>query len=1174
MGSKSREDLYKLFKTGNKPTEDDFADLIDSMINIAEDGIGVSEKGEPMELVQQGTKQRWLDFSSSKDSPVWRINAQSESGVNGLNVATADSTSRLYLKRENGFIGVNNDAPDAQLHIAAASGAALQVDCGAGRTALVIDGDGNLGIGTTSAADCRVTVDGKVKLQGETTIDGAVLAQKGLTVSGATLTAEQGLRIENGATIENGLLAAKAGLTVSGEALNVNAGAIVSGLALQARNGLNVTDGAVIETGTLEAQAGGVFSGAALEARDGFTASKGAVISGGRLEAQAGANVSGAALTAENGLTVTKGAVIETGNLTARQGLIVNQGAVVETGELAARQGLTVNQGAVIESGELAARQGLTVNQGAVIESGELAARQGLIVNQGAVIESGELAAQQGLVVNQGAVIETGALQAKNGLTVNGALVIEDGLVNAKGGLTVPNGSAFTAEGQVVLGNAASGTVVSNGLVLAKQGLKVENAGLEARAGAAISGAALLVEQGLTVSNGATFEAGMLTAKAGVTVSEGATLSATGPVTLGNATDGKVTVNGGLQATNGAVISGAELVAANGLSVDGALNVSGTANISTLSVADINVAGNLGLQDIDLGSVTADIATVGILTVEDALKANAPCLLMDSVLIDTGMIYVSYEGQEDVEPRLKVVKGTVGGVEGHFGITVAEDKVLTITYAENANFTNLTEDWETYRAAQPDLTAGFKLLQIGGDHYWEAQDRELDLTAVANYREYVDAETGLVVIYTDATDIAPQFVITANESTTVQGFTFEITDQCLTIKYPAATDNCTVSQLISDWDTFISEDLENSGNFELRKTAASTGDALVTDQDRTDLEVNSTGNVYHQAILRTNSVSIKGNLKFYNSALEISAFSDSVTLNENSRACLPTQKAVKTYVDNGLALKADLTTMTTELAKKADVATMTTELAKKADVATMTTELAKKADAATMTTELAKKADAATMTTELAKKADAATMTTELANKADAATMTTELAKKADAATMTTELAKKADAATMTTELAKKADVATITAELEKKADLTTVNAGLVLKADQTTVTSQLAQKADQSAMLTALAAKAGLVFANDLRVAAEATAIISEISLTANSRGILLVRMTTAAGTATAGLFAIHGTESMLKIAGGGMTAQKDNAGTCNLYLESGAVTVQNSLAEAVSIRVSYFGV
>src|SRR5690554_701736 len=103
MASKKRKELYDLFQTGSKPTQDDFADLIDSMVNITDDGIGVSEKGRPIELVQQGTKERYLDFSSAKDQPVWRVNAQSTNQISGLNVSTADDKSRLFIKKENGF---------------------------------------------------------------------------------------------------------------------------------------------------------------------------------------------------------------------------------------------------------------------------------------------------------------------------------------------------------------------------------------------------------------------------------------------------------------------------------------------------------------------------------------------------------------------------------------------------------------------------------------------------------------------------------------------------------------------------------------------------------------------------------------------------------------------------------------------------------------------------------------------------------------------------------------------------------------------------------------------------------------------------------------------------------------------------------------------------------------
>ena len=58
MPVKRRQELYDLFTTGNRPTQDDFTDLIDSMINIAEDGIGGPEKGKPIVFDAEGTREK------------------------------------------------------------------------------------------------------------------------------------------------------------------------------------------------------------------------------------------------------------------------------------------------------------------------------------------------------------------------------------------------------------------------------------------------------------------------------------------------------------------------------------------------------------------------------------------------------------------------------------------------------------------------------------------------------------------------------------------------------------------------------------------------------------------------------------------------------------------------------------------------------------------------------------------------------------------------------------------------------------------------------------------------------------------------------------------------------------------------------------------------------------
>lgn len=243
MPNKNRQELYNLFTTGNKPTQDDFADLIDSMVNIVDDGIGVSEKGNPLELVQQGTKERYLDLSSAHGSPVWRISAQSGKGTHGLNFATADEKSRFFIRKDNGCIGINNGDPKAKLHITPDSGTTLLVEDLSGHPLLQIDADGNVGIGTEPEKSFGVSLGGKVNFTDNASLNGS-------------LSVEKGVIIKDGAVIETGRLEAKSGLTVNG-------GAGINGK-LTAQQGLTVNQGITVETGQLAAKGGLTVNGGAV----------------------------------------------------------------------------------------------------------------------------------------------------------------------------------------------------------------------------------------------------------------------------------------------------------------------------------------------------------------------------------------------------------------------------------------------------------------------------------------------------------------------------------------------------------------------------------------------------------------------------------------------------------------------------------------------------------------------------------------------------------------------------------------------------------------------------------------------------------------------------------------------------------------------------------------------
>lgn len=993
MATKNRKELYELFRTGNKPTQDDFADIIDSMVNIVDDGIGVSERGRPIEIVHQGTKQRFLDLSSAKDQPVWRIGAQSKSGVNGLNVTTADDKSRLFVKREDGSTGINNEDPKAKLHITPDRGLALQVDDNQQQTAFVIDSNGNIGIGTTIEDNYKVAIDGKVNLKGETVFESPVHAENGVTVSGGKLSAEKGINVKNGATVETGLLEAKDGLAVSGKALTANAGATVRGLTLDAHNGLIVEKGARIESGSLEAKAG----------------------------------------------------------------LVVNAGAVVESGRLEAKAGLMVDNGAEIASGTLEVREELKVQ----------------------------------------------------GSSTFSAPITSNGLLTAKGGVVVPKGSSFNAEGRVVLGNTENGQVDVNGELRARQGLIVADSKLQAQAGAVVEGTELRVNDGLTVHNGAVFETGVLTAAEGITLPSGSPLKASGTVLLGNEESGVVTINGELEVNNEVTING-------GTRVNGDLSVPGRATIDTLNVTNFNFDGTFKLDSTEFNAIKAQNGEIDDLFVGE-LDVSGQCLMADNVVFNSGMICATFEGPPAMAPRIKLINGAVEE-SGHFSITVSENKLVTIVYDDESDIDNFLGDWEACKRADPANTVGINFIRFGTSS-WQLTDMEIKPAPTNTpFKEHVLEEQGLRLLYTGEA-AAPQFEIIPSEESESTLFDFILDEGKLTIIHPADTTVCRVTDLLEEWENRSG----NTAGFEILRIDDSTDDVLVTSIGPTVLQENAAGYVFAKAIIKTNTVTVNGYLKFDSSTVSISGISKDEELVENSDSLLTTQKAVKTYVDRGLALKADQSFVTNGLNKKADQNFVVDELEKKANLAYVDGKIAEKADRNYVEEKLGDKADQSFVEIELAKKADLEDVETKLAEKASHDFVTEELAKKAGQAALND-------------------------------------------------VTEALVKKADLSAMVTALAAKVNLVASEKITVAQGTSVTVDGISLHAEQRGLLLLTVT-GVDHARAGLFALDGTERVIKIAGDGLSDRQDGVETCNIYLHEETVMLQNALSDEITAQVIYFG-
>lgn len=144
MPQKNRTDLYDEFKNGDIPNETDFADTIDSALNLVDDGLtsykvstavgmlkrfGIGDtaptaplgiKGEP------GQDDEMVTFTSHDDSQKWNINLNpTSSNVSGFSIDDQTSgvgTSRFFIDQvSQGNVGIGTVEPLQKLHVSGAN---------------------------------------------------------------------------------------------------------------------------------------------------------------------------------------------------------------------------------------------------------------------------------------------------------------------------------------------------------------------------------------------------------------------------------------------------------------------------------------------------------------------------------------------------------------------------------------------------------------------------------------------------------------------------------------------------------------------------------------------------------------------------------------------------------------------------------------------------------------------------------------------------------------------------------------------------------------------------------------------------------------------------------------------------------------------------------------------
>lgn len=145
MPQKNRADLYEEFRNGDIPNENDFADTIDSALNLVEDGLvsykvntatGVKKRfgigGEtapecPLGIKGEvGADDQMISFTSSDASQKWNINLNpTGNNVTGFSIddqTSGISNSRLFIDQQSeGNIGIGTVEPLEKVHVQGAS---------------------------------------------------------------------------------------------------------------------------------------------------------------------------------------------------------------------------------------------------------------------------------------------------------------------------------------------------------------------------------------------------------------------------------------------------------------------------------------------------------------------------------------------------------------------------------------------------------------------------------------------------------------------------------------------------------------------------------------------------------------------------------------------------------------------------------------------------------------------------------------------------------------------------------------------------------------------------------------------------------------------------------------------------------------------------------------------
>lgn len=120
MAKQTRETLREYFREGSIPTETNFSDLIDSMVNIRSDGIHRTDS-DGLHVVSTAERGRLVSFfrRDDPDNPVWSTDMDPNGGAVRIRYhddAAAGTAERMVITAD-GRVGIGTGTPAAALEV-------------------------------------------------------------------------------------------------------------------------------------------------------------------------------------------------------------------------------------------------------------------------------------------------------------------------------------------------------------------------------------------------------------------------------------------------------------------------------------------------------------------------------------------------------------------------------------------------------------------------------------------------------------------------------------------------------------------------------------------------------------------------------------------------------------------------------------------------------------------------------------------------------------------------------------------------------------------------------------------------------------------------------------------------------------------------------------------------